>query len=289
MKAIVTHPGTAHADDFLSCCILAEKFGQPIYRREPTARDFDEADTIVVDVGGQYNVDSYLFDHHQDQSLECALVLVLKWLGLHEKFQRAYRWYENVDFRDRNGAKKLGSKYNITEEQMLELGSPVHNAVMTQFEKMYSLWPYALPYEVSHYTEEQIKSFSLYEVMRNIGKELIEYAEKYDAAWQRLESCERQNLSGHEVVINPSDDLTATGDFARERKLSIMCSHDNRGDGWAILRCNDTPGINLSVLADHPQVVFAHKAGFIAKTKQRISVEELFVLLQSEGVVHEVR
>lgn len=284
MKAIVTHPGTAHADDFLSCCILAAKFGAPIYRREPTLIDLDDdQETVVVDVGGKYEPAMLNFDHHHDQNIECALVLVLKWLELHEKFQRAYHWYENVDFRDRNGAKKLGSKYNITEEQMLELGSPVHNAVMTQFEKMDSLWPYALPYEVSHYTEEQIKSFSLYEVMRNIGKELIEYAEKYDAAWQRLESCERQNLRGHEVLINPSDDLTATGDFARKSKLSVMCSYDNRGEGWAILRCNDTPGINLSVLADHPQVAFAHKAGFIAKTKQRISVEELFSLLQSGG------
>lgn len=156
---------------------------------------------------------------------------------------------------------------------------------MAQFEKMEVLWPYALPYAVSTYTEEQIASFSLYEVMRNIGKELTGYAEKYGAAWERLETCERQNLRGHEVLINPSDDLTATLDFAREHKLSVMCSHDNRGEGWAVLRCNDTPGINLAMLANDARVAFAHKDGSIAKTKSRIAVDELFDLLKIEGVV----
>lgn len=281
MKAIVTHPGTAHADDFLACCILAAKFFVPIYRREPTDVDFDSADMVVVDVGGVHNPDYYLFDHHQDQNLECALVLVLKWLGLHEKFQRAYHWYANVDFRDRYGLKKLGEKYKLTDEQMFELGSPVHTAIMAQFEKLSVLNPFDQPYVVLQYTEDQIASFSIYETMRLIGQELIEYAQKYGAAWERLEKCERQNLRGHEVVINPSDDLTATGDFAREHKLSIMCSHDNRGNGWAILRCNDTPGIDLSVLANDTRVAFAHKAGFIAKTKEMLNTDELFSLLKS--------
>lgn len=284
MKAIVTHPGTAHADDFLACCILAARFGMPIYRREPTAEDFDSADTIVVDVGGQYNTDYYLFDHHQDANLECALMLVLKWFGLHEKFQRAYRWYDNVDFRDRSGVKKLGDKYNLTEEQVLELGSPVHTAIMAQFEKMAIVQPFVQEFIVSQYTEDRIASFSIYETMRLIGDELVKYAEKYGEAWGRLEKCERQNFRGHEILINPSDDLTATGDFAREHKLSIMCSHDNRGDGWAILRCNDTPGIDLSVLANDTRVAFAHKAGFIVKTKDRLNTDELFSLLQKLNV-----
>lgn len=276
MKAIVTHPGTAHADDFFACCILAAKFGVPIYRREPTAEDFDSADTIVVDVGGQYNTDYYLFDHHQDANLECALVLVLKWLGLHEKFQRAYRWYDNVDFRDRSGVKKLGEKYNLTDDQMLELNSPIHTTMLSIFGKKSRL----CAIELEEWTNALIGGDEFYDVMSTIGTELIVYAEQYGSAWERLEKCERQNFRGHEVLINPSDNLTATLDFAREHKLSIMCSHDNRGSGWAILRCNDTPGIDLTVLSSDPRVTFAHKAGFIAKTKERIVVEELFELLK---------
>lgn len=114
-----------------------------------------------------------------------------------------------------------------------------------------------------------------------LEQELIDHAECYGAALERLEKCEHKNLCGYEIVINPSDDITATGDFMREHKIAVMCSHDNRGNGWAILRSNDYPEINLAPLANDPRVQFAHKGGFIAKTKERISTKMLFDLLQT--------
>lgn len=268
---IVVHPGTAHGDDFLACCILAAKFAVPIERREPAQNDLSNPDILVLDVGGRYEPEKLNFDHHQDLTIPCSFVLVLQWLGLHEKFQRAYHWYANVDFRDRNGAKALGEKYGLSDEQMLELGSPVHTALMKLFETEKYLAP-------SQHGTDFI--FPVYDVMRMIGTDLISCAEKYGAAWDRLESCERQNFRGHEVLINPSDDITATGDYSREKKISIMASFDNRGDGWAILRTVEgEKSFDFNRVANDPRIAFAHKGGFIAKTRERVAVGEVFDLI----------
>lgn len=277
---IVTHPGTAHGDDFLACCVLAAKFGAPIERREPTRDDLDDPDILVLDVGGRYEPEKLNFDHHQDLEILCSFVLVLQWLGLHEKFQRAYRWYENIDFRDRRGAKALGEKYGLSDEQMLELGAPGQTAMIAQFERLSGLSQ--LPGGYEHALDEKTrKGEFLYEVMLLIGHELINYAEKYSTAWERLNGCERQNFRGHEVLINPSDDITATEDYAREKKISIMASHDNRGAGWAILRKNEgEKAFDFNLVASDPRIVFAHKGGFIAKTRERVAVGELFELIE---------
>ncbi len=293
INKIITHPGTAHSDDFLACCVLMAKYGVPVERRDPTQADLDNSEILVLDVGGQYNPAKLNFDHHHDLNIQCSLVLVLKWLDLHEKFQRAYRWYDNVDFRDRNGVQRLGEKYGLTNEQMAELGSPVHTALINMFEKLSSLNP--LPSGCEHAHDERLRTGEyLYEIMINIGRELIDHAERYDAAWERLEKCDTFCISdprgsdfyesdgkSYHIMINPSDDITATGDFMRERKIAVMCSHDNRGNGWAILRSNDFTEINLAPLANDPRIQFAHKGGFIAKTKERVYVSDLLEILRS--------
>lgn len=277
---IIVHPGTAHGDDFLACCILAAKFAVPIERRQPTQNDLDDPDILVLDVGGRYEPDKLNFDHHQDLSIPCSLVLVLQWLGLHEKFKRAYHWYENVDFRDRRGAKALGEKYGLSDEQMLELGAPGQTAMIAQFERLSGLSQ--LPGGYEHALDEKTrKGEFLYEVMLFIGRELIDYAEKYGAAWERLEACDQQNFRGHWILINHSDDITATGDYSREKKISVMASHDNRGHGWAILRTSEgEKAFDFNRVANDPRIAFAHKGGFIAKTRERLQVSEVFELIK---------
>ena len=68
-KVIVTHNGGYHADDVFACATIAlwlEYQKQPykiIRSREES--DIKKAD-FVVDVGGQYQPDQNLFDHHQN-------------------------------------------------------------------------------------------------------------------------------------------------------------------------------------------------------------------------------
>ena len=64
-QLIVTHPGGAHKDDFLACCLLAHLHGSPIQRREPTSEDLANPSICVVDVGGEHDAQLNNFDHHQ--------------------------------------------------------------------------------------------------------------------------------------------------------------------------------------------------------------------------------
>ena len=86
-KLIVTHPGSAHKDDFLACCILAHLHSVPIERRDPTEDDLADGEVAVVDVGGSHEPANNNFDHHQfpkDHPPLCALSLVLQHIGLYD-------------------------------------------------------------------------------------------------------------------------------------------------------------------------------------------------------------
>ena len=54
---IITHPGSAHFDDFMALSLIVAS--QPesefiIERREPTQAELDDASIWVVDVGGRH-------------------------------------------------------------------------------------------------------------------------------------------------------------------------------------------------------------------------------------------
>ena len=51
MYKIVTHPGSAHKDDFLATTVLLATLGDAeVFRREPTQADLDDPDTRVAAV-----------------------------------------------------------------------------------------------------------------------------------------------------------------------------------------------------------------------------------------------
>jgi len=79
---IITHPGSFHADEICAIALL-KIVGievNTIERREPSAMDIADLETFVIDIGGQYNPDLLLFDHHQDPQLESSNVLILDYL-----------------------------------------------------------------------------------------------------------------------------------------------------------------------------------------------------------------
>lgn len=63
---LVTHSGGFHADEMLSTVILTQLFPQAAVLR---TRDRDvlkpSSDKIIYDVGGDFNADAQIFDHHQ--------------------------------------------------------------------------------------------------------------------------------------------------------------------------------------------------------------------------------
>lgn len=66
---LITHSGGFHADELLSSVILSRIFPQAELSR---TRDpqwlLPSAEKIIYDVGGKYNADAQVFDHHQQPS-----------------------------------------------------------------------------------------------------------------------------------------------------------------------------------------------------------------------------
>lgn len=60
---------------------------------------------------------------------------------------------------------------------------------------------------------------------------------------------------------------------------TILATHDDRGDGWMLYRYDDCPLVDFTKIKEHPDITFAHKGGFIAKTLSlQDSVKELINL-----------
>ena len=69
---IVTHKGKAHEDDFISCCIAIEHFDISFIKRTiPTQNDINDLNTMLIDVGRQYDPQYNNFDHHQLTENDC--------------------------------------------------------------------------------------------------------------------------------------------------------------------------------------------------------------------------
>ena len=80
IQTIVTHPGSAHKDDLLAVCVLIARHRVPVFRREPTDDDLDDASVVVVDIGGSHDPAKSNFDHHhfdREHPPTCALSLSL--------------------------------------------------------------------------------------------------------------------------------------------------------------------------------------------------------------------
>jgi uncharacterized UPF0160 family protein len=67
VQRLITHDGTFHADEVLATALLSSLFpGSEVVRtRDPSLIRVPSPDTIIYDVGGAYDPDLNLFDHHQ--------------------------------------------------------------------------------------------------------------------------------------------------------------------------------------------------------------------------------
>jgi hypothetical protein len=60
----------------------------------------------------------------------------------------------------------------------------------------------------------------------------------------------------------------------------VTVTNDDRGDGLCLFRLNDSPKIDFSLIENDERVLFAHKNGFVAKTHEKISDEEVIDLIE---------
>ncbi len=265
---ILTHPGGAHADEFLACSLLLTLHPAPIVRREPSTNDLDDPAVCVVDVGHRHEPARNNFDHHQlpkDHPPTCALSLVLQHLGLYDDARQFCDWLETTEWFDTRGPIGTAQWLGTTPDILARLNSPIHTSLLRRF-------------AASPRVE---RGEPLWEIMRMIGADIVDYVKSLRT---RLDLLARTadfwtlDLPGGPAKIlflartdPPLDDPSLGLDrFIQARRLGDevvgLVSPDRRSTGYGLERYRDNPRLDFTRISGRPGVHFAHARGFVAKT-----------------------
>ena len=265
---ILTHPGGAHKDEFLACCVVLAHHAVPVERREPTPADLASPEVCVIDVGHRHEPELNNFDHHQfsrDLPPTCSLSLVLRHLGLYADAREFCDWLETTEWLDCRGPIDTARQLGIERSALAKLNSPIDLTLLRRFAGSSRLEP----------------GQPLWEVMRMIGEDLLGHVTSSRA---RLDQLQRNALrweleiGGAPAVVVFLPRIDAAGDdagssldryierqpWAPEVVGSVY--PDRRSGGYGLGRFRDNPRLDFTRIAQEPDVHFAHARGFVAKT-----------------------
>jgi hypothetical protein len=87
-------------------------------------------------------------------------------------------------------------------------------------------------------------------------------------------------IAGVPAMIGETRESAGLEEFRRleENPPDIVISLDRRSKGWRLFRYDGTP-VDFSLISDRPEIAFAHKSGFMAKTKERLGIDDLISLV----------
>ena len=181
MKTIVTHPGQAHRDEFLACCLLiADLKADCIERREPTDADMADPDVIVLDQGGRHEPQLCNFDHHQfdrDADPACSITLILPYLnGIDvEQARSIWSWLEFSELLDSKGPFATAEKLGSNPDALFAGMSPVETTILRWFQSESSIDVHRKDAEIGDYNPGPNP---LWDLMSRIGREKLDYLDE---------------------------------------------------------------------------------------------------------------
>ncbi|MEN9841598.1 MAG: hypothetical protein RL376_1398 [Verrucomicrobiota bacterium] len=266
---ILTHPGSAHKDEFLACCVLIALAPAPILRREPTEGDLADPSVLVLDVGHRHEPELNNFDHHQfprDQVPTCSISLILQHMGLYEDACAFCDWLEPAEWFDCRGPNETARWLGVERDIVVRLNSPIDGTLLRRFAQA-----------IRHQPGEP-----LWEIMRMIGEDLLGYlrgvrsrldfiaahAERWPLAHAAAKGAEVLYLPRTEAMSDdPSSGLDrylVTQGLA-DTVIATICP-DRRSEGFGLSRFRDNVRLDFTRILGEPDVHFAHAGGFVAKT-----------------------
>ena len=261
MKAqlIITHPGSAHFDEVTAVSMILAVYADTefrIERREPVPAELDDPDVWVVDIGDRHEPEKHNFDHHQSLGCPAAFVLVAEYLGLVETMSVMPWWYFKDEV-DRFGPVKSSVKYHAGDD--LVNRNPVESWLVARF----ASGPEAcLP------------------LLKTFGIHIIGEARMLKSQIDFWKTSSRLVIAGVPAMIGETRESAGLEEFRRldENPPDIVISLDRRDKGWRLFRYDGTP-VDFSLISDRPEIAFAHKSGFMAKTKERLGIDDLIALV----------
>jgi hypothetical protein len=283
---LLTHPGGAHKDEFLACCVLIARHAVPVERREPTEADLAAPDVCVIDVGHRHEPELNNFDHHQlprDLPPTCALSLVLQHLGLYGDAREFCEWLETTEWFDCRGPVDTARWLGVERAALARLNSPVDLTLLRRFAQAQRVEP----------------GQPLWEIMRMVGEDIVGHVTssraKLDQLARHVVRWELKIGAAPGVVVfiprtdTLADDAASGLDRYIERQAwarDVVGSvyPDRRAGGYGLGRFRDNPRLDFTRIAAEPDVHFAHARGFVAKTSAS-DVARLQALVVAAGRV----
>ncbi len=267
-KLLLTHPGGAHKDEFLACCVLLARHTVAVERREPAEADLAAPEVCVIDVGHRHEPALNNFDHHQlprDLPPTCSLSLILQHLGLYADAREFCEWLEAAEWFDCRGPVDTAKWLGVERSVLARLISPVDLTLLRRFAQATRLEP----------------GQPLWEVMRMVGEDILGHVTSSRAKLEQLAGLvvrwELPIGAGPGLVVfiprtdTLADDVASGLDRFIERQpwaRDVVGSvyPDRRSGGYGLGRFRDNPRLNFTRIAGEPDVHFAHARGFVAKT-----------------------
>lgn len=284
---IITHPGGAHQDEFLACCVLlvAQPTPVPVLRREPVDADLADPATCVVDVGFRHEPAFNNYDHHQfdrDHPPICALSLVLQALGLYEDAREFHPWLAITELFDSRGPFVVAQHFGLERDDLSRLASPITGTLLRRFSASTRVAP----------------GEPLWEIMQSIGNDIVETVRRLR---ERLAYLEPRvefwplELPGRTAEVfflkrdesTPDEPSRGIDEFIdrRGKRASVVAVAypDRRSGGYALARFRDAQELDFTRIATEPEVHFTHARGFVAKTG--VATPERLRALLAQAVV----
>ncbi len=269
---ILTHPGSAHKDEFIACCLLLSTHPTPVLRREPTEADLADPSVAVVDVGHRHEPSLNNFDHHQlprDQRPTCSISLILEQLGLYADAREFCDWLETAEWFDSRGPNDTARWLGADRELVNKLHSPVDGALLRVFSQSARLAPGDALWEIMRLVGDDILGY-----LRNLRTRL-DFIDRHAERWS-VDPVADSGAAAHEVLFLPRtdpmpDDASAGVDryVARQGLVGRIIgtiTPDRRGEGYGLSRFRDHPRLDFTRIQAEPDVRFVHASGFVAKT-----------------------
>ena len=263
-QLIVTHPGNAHFDEMAAIALIlaanpAASF--KVERREASQKELNDPKVWVVDTGGLHEPEKLNFDHHQSLECHASFVLVADYLGLLPTLS-VMPWWDFKDSVDRVGAQRASVAFQAGDP--LVNRSPVEDWLAGRFASEPEL---SLP------------------LLRSFGMQIVLNARAISTQVEFWKKSRRLSIAGLPAVIGETKETFGIEEFRRldDNPPDIVISLDRDGDGWRLFRFDGAP-VDFSVLSGSDAIAFAHKSGFLAKTKERLPLEDL-VGLTSKAVI----
>lgn len=269
MYKIITHPGSAHKDDFMAVSVLLATLGDAeVHRREPTPDDLADLKTYVVDVGMEHAPDRHNFDHHQDPTLPCAFHLVMQHLGYHDAARLMFVWYPHMSMMDVRGPYQTAAHLGVDSSILFASSSPIDGYILSRFARVATL----------------SRDDLLYQFMKLLGQDMIALIGRKMRRLERLKSEAKVVAVGdYKAIASTIDESPKLAmelylRYLDDERVVMSITPSVRGEGWELLRLGDHRSVDFRPLTDHPQIRFVHANGFLAKTRTRLPLPEVVAL-----------